>query len=51
MLGKKIIYSAVSLLLSTHQGVEAAASRPLYDQVASDVVVYTKLNFEKQVSK
>lgn len=51
MLGKKIIFSAVSLLLSTDRGIQNAVAKPLYDAVHSDVVVYTKLNFEKQVSK
>ena len=51
MLGKQIIYSAVSLLMSTHHGIQNALAKQLYDPVASDVVVYTKLNFEKQVSK
>ena len=37
--------------MSTHHGIQNALAKQLYDHVASDVVVYTKLNFEKQVSK
>ena len=51
MFGKTVIYSAASLLLATHQGTQSAGAKQLYDLVSSDVTVYTKLNFEKQVSK
>lgn len=50
MLRKSMMYSAVAALLmaSSENGV---AAKQLYDHVSSDVSVYGKLNFEKQVSK
>ena len=38
-------YSLVNLLLSSAYGMQ------LYDHAKSDVAIYSKLNFEKQVSK
>ena len=50
MLRKSILLPAVSLLLAS-LGPEDVSAKQLYDHVASDVTVYGKLNFEKQVSK
>lgn len=47
MFRKSIMYSAAVLLAVS----SSAQAGPLYDLVSSDVTVYTKLNFEKQVSK
>lgn len=49
MLRKSMISSAVALLLGLTS--DSASAAPLYDHVSSDVSVYGKLNFEKQVSK
>ena len=53
MIGRTIISSAVAMLLASgdKQGVSAKGADLLYDHVTSDVSVYNKLNFEKQVSK
>lgn len=50
MLRKSITYSAIVTLLMGSLG-QTEAQKPMYDHVASDVTVYGKLNFEKQVSK
>jgi hypothetical protein len=53
MISRTIISSAVAILLASTdiQGVSARGKALLYDHVTSDVAVYNKLNFEKQVSK
>lgn len=52
MISRTIISTAVAMLLSSsgEQRVNAKGGL-LYDHVSSDVAVYNKLNFEKQVSK
>ena len=53
MISRTIISTAVAMLLTQvpEHSVNASAAKLLYDQVSSDVTVYNKLNFEKQVSK
>lgn len=50
MLRKSIILSSIAYLLAM-DGASKVNAAALYDLVSSDVVVYSKLNFEKQVSK
>lgn len=52
MISRTIVSSAIAMLLASvdRQAVSAKESL-LYDHVSSDVAVYNKLNFEKQVSK
>ena len=50
MFRKSIVVPTLSMLLAAY-GADDVAAKSLYDHVSSDVAVYGKLNFEKQVSK